>query len=173
MNTIERFMKPPEFPTPPVRYTGHSPIHFCTEALLRSPFYLTQFHDRGALELTPGRIRFTGMQFLVDCPTVTGIIRIRGPFPWFAAALMLVLVALGFAYSASVRTWHEVTPYLALLFVLAWSLRVWRRILVQVDYLDAAGADRRIFFISDPPFGSSRRSTLRLFEELTTKVLPS
>lgn len=165
-------MKTCEFTAPPVPYTGHSPIHVCTEALLRSPFYLTQCNDRGALELSPGRIRFTGMKILVDCPTVTGITRIRSPFPWFAAALMLALLALGFTYATRSWTWHPVTPYLLVLFVAAWSLHVWRRILVQVDYLDAEGAARRVFFISDPPFGFSRRATLRLFEEMTAKVLP-
>ncbi|MCW5551283.1 MAG: hypothetical protein KIS67_03850 [Verrucomicrobiae bacterium] len=154
------------------RYTGASPIHLVRAERLRSRFYLTQFDDRGSLELMPHRIVFNGMQGVVTCPGVNSVELARMPFPWFAGFFLLLTLAGALVLLRTGPSVHPMTLGLAVAFVSAWTLVVRSRLLIQIEYTDEAGQPCSLFLISDPPFASSRKATQRLHAEIKAKVFP-
>lgn len=158
--------KPSEVP-----YTGHSPIHIIRAERLRSPFFLTQVDDRGSLRLTPHRIVFNGMQGVVECPGVKSVELVRMPFPWFAGLLLLAAFTGALALLRSSQGVHPAVVLLVALFVAAWCLQVWSRLLIRVDYHINESESCTVYLLSDPPFASSRKATRLLHEEIRAKVL--
>jgi hypothetical protein len=160
----------PPYPEPPVKYSGYSDLHFATEHQIRSPVILGGY-DRGTLEASPGRVVFTGMRNLVDCPNVTAVGMARKTFPWVMLAVVAAAAALLVYLNSPVPfTWRQPLVYGIAFILLVVSARYWQERWVEVIYSDG-GKPRRAYFRRDPVFfGSGAKRTRALYNELRSRV---
>jgi hypothetical protein len=160
------------FPVPPVPYRGYSRRSFATSEQVHSRLFLAGY-DRGELALTPGRVVFTGMTALVDCPDVTSVRVVNKAFPW-AVTLAVGGVAAARAFAAAPGSTVP-APFAALLAVIfgVACFRQAREQWVEVAYLDPAGGPARAYFRDSGRLTESgRAATLRLRDEIIREVRP-
>jgi hypothetical protein len=142
---------------------------------VKSPYDPIGSDDRGALELAPRRVVFTGMRVLVDCTEVVGIALVRGAVPWpLAPGALLVLTAVTYLTGdfAGLPLGHPLTAPTMLVFALGLVAVNWKS-WVQVEYRDGDGVQRRAYFRHEGLLIPGGRGTRRLHEEMRTKVLGS
>lgn len=165
-------MSPGRYPEPPVKYSGFSDLHFATEAQMRSRAALAEF-DRGELALSPGRVVFTGMRVLVDCPNVTAVGLVRKRFPWAVlAAVAAAAAVLVYLASPVPFTWRQPLPYILAATLVVGSVLQRRERWVEVTYTENE-TPRRAYFRREPIwFGSAAARTRRLLDEIRAEVLP-
>lgn len=163
----------PRFPEPPVKYQGYSSLSLATADQVASAWKLAGF-DRGVVALTPGRVVFTGMQVLVDCPNVTSVRLVRKAFPWLPA-LLVALAAAVLVYASSPRpyTWNKPGFVIVFAIVAVTSFLQWRELWIEVVSQDAAGLIQKVFFRDRGRFLlTGNTATRRLFAQMQREVLP-
>ena len=153
-------------------YVGYSDLHYASERQFVSRFAVAGY-DRGELTLHPTRIVFRGVRGRLECLNVTSVEWVEKPFPW-PIAIAVGLGAFGLAYfqAPELLAWNRPLPYLLLGFLLVLSRLVSRDSWVEVCY-EKDGASQRAYFQRSPVygFGSSRKRTRLLMEEIRSQVL--
>ena len=130
-------------------------------------------YDRGELTLHPGRIVFRGMRSRVECLNVTSVEWAAKPFPWpITIAVGLAAFALPYLKSPDSLAWDRPLPYILLGILLVVSVLQFRERWVVACHEDG-GVLRRAYFQRSPifGFGSSRKRTQRLFDDIRARVL--
>jgi hypothetical protein len=160
------------YPEPPVKYQGYSSLYYAPERQVRSGLTLAGY-DRGELALSSGRVVFTGMRVLVDCPNVTAVGLVTKAFPWGIVAVVGVLAALAVYLTAPVPfTWRSPFPPLILAIVLVAAFLHWREQWVEVAHVDETGGSRKAYFRQRGGFlRSGNAATRRLCAEIRATVL--
>lgn len=162
----------PKYPVPPVKYAGYSFLYFAPEWQVKS--YLTLAgYDRGVLDLSPGRVVFTGMQILVDCPKVTEAALVPKAFPWATALAVAGAGAVAiYLTSPTPEVWRNPALPLLLMILLVTSIIQWRERWVEIVHLDETGAARKVYFrdLGELPLPGNA-ATRRLLNEIRLKVL--
>ncbi len=164
-----------DYPASPGPYKGFSPIYFGCERRVKSVLNFVGHDDRGVLEMSPKRLVFTGMEVLVDCPNVTSIDMVGEPFQWpglLGVSLVLIVMVYMSGDFGGIPWGHPlVVPGMVIFMAIvgATSRRSW----VKVDYLDAIATPHCVYFKYESPFFPSRRATIRLYNEMRSKILGS
>jgi hypothetical protein len=148
---------------------------YATEKRLRSPFRLSMLDDRGPLELSPRRVRFTGRKGVVDCQHVQALTPVRQAMPWLSLIVAdLLIVAMIAGGVMSFFTWHNPATVPLLVGLNAFFLMVAGRTKwVLVEYRGPSGDERRAYFTDGSAFGWGQLfgGVSRLLEEMSAKVL--